>query len=122
MSTDNGKLNGHTSRVEELEVENKALSVQLASIRSLCEAGWPRGEPCRLCNRVKTHSDVCYVRMSSGYDLLNEHEATLRENDELRMALAARLPAVNRDKLLSGERYLSLRSRLKGRFSKHDNE
>jgi len=96
-----------------------ALASQLASIRALCESGWPRGEPCRFCKKIGHHSEVCYIRGSAGYDLLNEHEATLRENAELRAALAAKLPT-NGKHLLSGEKYVSLRQRVQGRFSRHE--
>ena len=104
--------NGHVphERVMELEIQVKAMATQLASIRSVCEAGWNRGDPCRLCNHIGAHAQTCYIRTSVGYDLLEEHEATLRENAELRAALAARLP-VNGARILGGKKYLSLRAR-----------
>lgn len=104
---------------DESKLRADAALSQVASIRALCEAGWPRKEPCRLCKGVGTHSAVCYVRGSAGYDLLNEHEATLRENDELRAALATKMP-VNGKHILSGEKYVSLRQRVQGRFSRHE--
>lgn len=107
------------AKASEDKTRAEALATQVASIRALCESGWPRGEPCRFCKKVGSHSEVCYVRGSAGYDLLNEHEATLRENAELRAALAAKLP-VNGKHLLSGERYVSLRQRVQGRFSRHE--
>lgn len=113
--------NGHLpdDQVARLTTQVQALSTQLASIRALCEAGWPRGEPCRLCRRTGSHSEVCYVRAGAGYDLLEEHESTLRENAELRAALAAKMP-VNGKHILSGEKYVSLRARVQGRFSRHE--
>jgi hypothetical protein len=114
--------NGHTPQDpnEGLALEAQALKVQLASIRKLCESGWPRGEPCRLCKQVGSHTPNCYVRASVGYDLLAEHEATLRENDQLRAALAQHLP-VNGKHITTGGKFRSLRDRARGgRFSAHD--
>lgn len=96
-----------------------ASATQLASIQRVCEAGWHRGEPCRMCQRVGKHADTCYVRAGTGYDLLCEHEATVRENDELRAALAVRLP-VNGKHILAGQQHKGLRQRARERFTKGD--
>lgn len=112
--------NGHDSNgaANDVEIRLRALTIQIESIRKVCEAGWAHGEPCRLCTRIGRHSDTCYIRTSTGFDLLDEHEATVRENDELRAALAARLP-VNGERLLAGSPHLSLRAKMQGRFSRH---
>lgn len=104
---------------EEAEIEARAVKVHLASIQRMCEARWVRGDPCPLCNQLGHHSGSCYARSSIGYDLLNEHDATVRENDSLRAALAAKLP-VNGKHILAGGKYVSLRDRVRGRYSKHD--
>lgn len=119
MSEGNGHEPQPNQDLEGLQTENGALKVQLASIRKLCEAGWPRGEPCRLCKAIGHHTPNCYVRGSVGYDLLQEHETTLRENDQLRAALAQHLP-VNGKNIVRGGAYRSIRDRARGRFSQHD--
>ena len=117
MSAEEG---GEPKDESTLQITVNALSVQLASIRKLCEAGWMRGEPCPLCKRLGVHSDVCYARTATGYDLLEEHAATLRENHDLRVALAQRLP-VNGERILAGGKYQSLRKWMQGgRFSRHE--
>lgn len=121
MSESNGHTNPPSQPDEaDIRTENGALKVQLASIRKLCEVGWPRGEPCRLCKGIGQHTPNCYVRGSVGYDLLEEHETTLRENDQLRAALAQHLP-INGKNIVRGGNYRSVRDRARGgRFSQHD--
>lgn len=125
MSESNGHTPEDSDGIHEeyaaLVTESKALKSQLASIRKLCEAGWPRGEACRLCKQVGSHTQNCYVRNSVGYDLLEEHEETVRENERLRAALAPHLPVVGKH-LLQGGQVRSPRdiARGNGRFSKHN--
>lgn len=123
MSETNGHspLNGPAPDFEGMTTELKALKAQLASVRKLCEAGWPRCEPCRLCTGVGTHADTCYVRASTGYDLLEEHETTVRDNERFRAALAQFLPHQAKH-IIRGGVYRSLRDRARkpGRFSSQD--
>lgn len=100
---------------DSLQTECDALRIRCASIQKVCEAGWPRGEPCRICRHVGRHTDTCYVRFGTGYDLLEEHEACRRENDELRAALASHMP-VNGKHILAGQKVKSLRSKMRDRF------
>lgn len=100
---------------DDLALRVQALEVLLASIRKVCEAGWRVGEPCRLCGRIGRHSETCYTLKATGFDLLEEHDATVRENDSLRAALAAKLP-VNGHHIKSGATYKSLRERAAAQF------
>lgn len=104
-------------QLQEAVTKHTAASVQLAALQRVCEHGWQRGEPCRVCQGIRRHADTCYVRAGTGYDLLAEHEATLRENDELRVALAKRLP-VNGKKIMEGRAYRSLGKRIRARFGR----
>lgn len=69
-----------------------------------------QGDPCPFCHQNSKHSQQCYMRSTTGWDLLAEHEATLNENDELRRALAVHLPH-NGKSVLSGGKYRGLKSR-----------
>lgn len=108
-------------RLQADSTKHAAASVQLAALQRVCEHGWQRSEPCRMCNGLHRHSDTCYVRTGTGYDLLAEHEATLRENEELRAALAKRLP-VNGKKIMEGQTYRSLGRRVRARFERGSGE
>lgn len=113
-------LNSITAQVDKAQAAAtafNALALQFASLKRVCEAGWARGEPCRFCQGVRKHADTCYVKSGTGFDLLCEHEATVRENDELRVALAARLP-VNGKHILAGQKHMTLRQRARLRFQK----
>jgi len=104
-------------QLQSMATKHSAASVQLAALQRVCEHGWQRGDACRVCQGMHHHSDTCYVRTGTGYDLLAEHEATLRENDELRAALAKRLP-VNGKKIMEGRTYRGLGKRIRDRFER----
>lgn len=102
---------GVVNRIEEALLSTEATQARVQSIeRAVDMRFFKRGDPCPFCHRNAKHSKTCYMRPSTGWDLLSEHEATLNENDELRKALAVHLPH-NGGMVLSGGRYLGLKAR-----------
>ncbi len=97
------------NKVEQENTTGAAAQAALQSARGIVEQIYlKRGDACPLCRSVRKHSPNCYLRGSGGWDLLGEHEATLKENDELRAALARYLPH-NGAAIRSGGRYRSLK-------------
>lgn len=105
---------GVVNKIEEALLTTAAVTARMQSIERSIEARYfKRGEACPLCNQMSRHSPTCYLRPSTGWDLLAEHEATLHENDELRAALAQHLPH-NGKMILSGRQYVGLKQRARG--------
>ncbi len=97
------------NKLEEKLTVGAAALVQLQSLREVVDARFfKRGEPCPMCTGPGKHTTSCYVPLSAGWDLLNEHEAIVRENNELRAALALHLP--HNGKLIQAGR-MSLKDR-----------
>lgn len=112
------------ARIDELEkqlveaqVERDSYRASSESLRRLIEQEMRRGVPCRICGHTGKHARTCYALSSTGYDLLNEHEDTLRENAELRQALAVHLP-VNGHHIRVGGQYKSHRQRLREKLKR----
>jgi hypothetical protein len=106
---------GVVNRIEEALLSTAAITARMQSAEQSVDARYfKRGEPCPLCHHNSKHSQTCYLRSSTGWDLLAEHEATLNENDELRHALAQHLPH-NGKMVLSGGQYKSLKARARAR-------
>ena len=102
---------GVVNRIEEALISTEATQARVQSIERFVDMRYfKQGEPCPFCRRNANHSKTCYMRSSTGWDLLSEHEATLHENDELRKALAVHLPH-NGKLVLSGGRYRGLKER-----------
>jgi len=102
---------GVVNRIEEALLSTEATQARVQSIENFVDMRFfKQGEPCPLCHRNSYHSKTCYLRSSTGWDLLAEHEATLHENDELRQALAIHLPH-NGKTVLSGGTYRGLKAR-----------
>lgn len=99
------------NKVEHENITGAAAVVSLQSARQAVEHLYiKRGEKCPLCHRTYKHAGTCYLRGAVGWDLLEEHEATLRENDQLRAALAQHLPH-NGKLIRAGGKYRSLKER-----------
>jgi len=97
------------NELEERVTVGAAALVQLQSLKEIIDARYfKRGEPCPMCTGPGKHTTSCYVPLSAGWDLLNEHEAIVRENNELRAALALHLP--HNGKLIKAGR-MSLKDR-----------
>jgi hypothetical protein len=102
---------GLVNRIEEALASTEATQARVQSIeRFVDQRYFKTGEPCPVCHRNSKHSQTCYMRPTTGWDLLAEHEATLHENDELRQALAVHLPH-NGKMVLSGGKYKGLKAR-----------
>lgn len=93
-----------------MRVERDALRIHIQTLRALCDREMERGLRCRLCGQKVVHSDTCMTRASTGYDLLQEHEDTVHENDELRAMLAKHMP--RGQEILAGAKPSSARARL----------
>jgi len=107
-------LAGVVNKIEEQLLSVAAITARVQSIeRSVDARYFKRGDPCPICSCTSRHSNTCYLRASTGWDLLTEHEATLHENDELRQALAQHLPH-NGKMVLAGQPYRSLKQRARG--------
>jgi len=104
-------------QLAEVVIERDANKVVVQSLRKLADHEMRTGKRCRVCGHAPRHAGTCYLLASTGYDLLNEHEATLRENSELRAALAKHLP-VNGKQIVAGASYRSHRTRLRERLAK----
>lgn len=99
------------NKVEQENVIGAAAVTSLQSARKIVEHRYlKRGEKCPLCHRERKHAATCYLCGAVGWDLLDEHEATLRENDHLRAALAQHLPH-NGKMIRAGGTYRSLKER-----------
>lgn len=99
------------NRIEEALLTTASITARMQSLEQAVGGRYfKRGEPCPICNQMSKHSSTCYLRPSTGWDLLTEHEATLHENDELRAALAQHLPH-NGKMILSGRPYVGLKQR-----------
>lgn len=103
--------------IEELLVVAEANAVRLESMRAVVDGQQPRGTRCPFCHRARGHAETCYLRSGTGFDLLAEHEATLRENDELRRALAPHL-GKTAQAVLTGKPYEGIKARFRRRHAK----
>lgn len=109
---------GVVNKIEEALLTTATITARMQSLERAFEARYfKRGEACPMCSQMSRHSATCYLRPSTGWDLLGEHEATLHENDELRAALAQHLPH-NGKMILSGRPYVGLKKRARGSGSR----
>jgi len=109
---------GVVDQLEEALMATEAVLSRMQSIeRSVDAMYFKRGDPCPFCHHSSVHAQTCYMRATTGWDLLSEHEATLRENDELRQALAVHLPNSARE-VLQGKGYCGLKQRARNGSSK----
>jgi hypothetical protein len=102
-------LSAIVNRIEEKILAGAAANVRLQSLQVAVDARYlKKSLPCPVCNRLGVHTESCYLAAATGWNLLNEHEAVVNENNELRAALARHLP--HNGKLVKPGR-LSLRDR-----------
>ena len=106
---------GAVNKIEEALATTEATKARVQSLERLVDMRYfKQGEACPFCHWNAKHSTTCYLRDSTGWDLLAEHEATLHENDELRQALAVHLPH-NGKMVLSGGKYRGIKARARTR-------
>jgi hypothetical protein len=104
-------VSGVVNQIESEMLEGAAAVLALGSLQQMIDVRFfGHSRPCPICAQHKTHATTCYVRKATGWDLLDETEATIRENDELRRALARHLPH-NGKTILAGQPYRSLKDR-----------
>lgn len=101
--------------IDELLVAAEANAVRIESMQRILKLHMKQGRHCPFCNKgSEGHSSACYARKTTGFNMLEEHEATIRENDELRHALAPHLSEPAQE-VLRSRPYRSLRDRLRHR-------
>ena len=106
---------GVVNRIEEALASTEATQARVQSLERLVDQRYfKQGDACPFCHQNGNHTLRCYLRSSTGWDLLSEHEATLHENDELRQALALHLPH-NGEMVLKGGKYRGLKARARTR-------